>query len=208
MKLYLASNNAHKAAELASLAARDGLGVEIVSARAAGGMPAVAEDTGTFAGNARKKTRALCAVLAARSTGPGHADAWVLADDSGLEVDALAGAPGVESANYAGTGATDAANLAKLLAALHGVPDEKRTARFYCVLALAGRNGEDHLFEGFCEGRLTREARGGAGFGYDPLFIPEGGTRTFAEMGAAEKNGFSHRARAWAGLAEWLRGRK
>jgi XTP/dITP diphosphohydrolase len=197
MKLFLASNNAHKAAELAALAARDGLAAEIISARAAGGMPAVAEDAGTFAGNARKKARALRAHL--------PTDAWALADDSGLCVDALGGGPGVESANYAGPGATDAANQVKLVAAMRDVSDARRGAHFICVLLLAGPDGSEHVFEGRCAGWLLREPRGAAGFGYDPLFVPDGHAATFAEMAAAEKNLISHRFRAWQALAEWLR---
>jgi XTP/dITP diphosphohydrolase len=212
MKLFLASNNAHKAAEFAALAtattasagaagtARPHQPLNIFSARAAGGMPAVAEDAGTFVGNALLKARALRAVLDAQ---PETAGAWALADDSGLRVDALGGAPGVESARYAGPGATDAQNLAKLVAALRGVPAEKRGAEFVCVLALIGPDGTERIFEGRCPGRLLNTPRGAAGFGYDPLFVPEGETRTFAEMDAAEKNARSHRARAWAALAAW-----
>jgi XTP/dITP diphosphohydrolase len=211
MKLFLASNNAHKAAEFAALAAAStvpaGAGsaawpqrLEIFSARTVGGMPAVVEDAGTFSGNALLKARALRAVLNAQ---PEFADAWALADDSGLRVDALDGAPGVESARYAGPSATDAQNLAKLVAALRGVPAEKRGAEFVCVLALIGPDGAERIFEGKCQGRLLAEPRGAAGFGYDPLFVPDGETRTFAEMNAAEKNAGSHRARAWAALAAW-----
>src|SRR5947209_1281025 len=122
MKLYLASGNAHKAGELQTLADASGLAIEIISARAVGGMPPVAEDTGTFVGNARKKAQALRARL--------PPDAWALADDSGLKVDALGGAPGVESAYYAGPQGDGAANLAKLITALLEVPDELRQAHF------------------------------------------------------------------------------
>ncbi len=191
MKLFLASNNTHKATEFSALAARGGQPVEIISAREVGGMPPVVEDAGTFVGNARKKAQALQARLG---------DAWVLADDSGLCVAALGGGPGVESANYAGPGADDAANLTKLRAALSAVPDNKRAAFFCCVLVLAGPGGAEHVFEGRCEGRLLREPRGTTGFGYDPLFVPEGETRSLAEMGAVAKNLLSHRARAWAAL--------
>ena len=120
MKLFLASSNAHKAAELQALADAGALAIEIGSARAVGGMPAVAEDTGTFVGNARKKAHALRAML--------PADAWVLADDSGLCVAELGGGPGVESAYYAGPQGDAAANLAKLVATMGGVPDERRGA--------------------------------------------------------------------------------
>lgn len=197
MKLFLASGNAHKALELQALADAGKLGVEIVSARAVGGMPEVAEDTGTFVGNARKKALALRAKL--------PAGAWALADDSGLCVDELGGGPGVESAYYAGPQGDGAANLAKLVARMRGVPEARRGAHFVCVLFLAGPAGEECVFEGKCDGRLASEPRGGAGFGYDPLFVPEGHQASFAELGDAVKSTLSHRARAWAKLAEWVR---
>jgi XTP/dITP diphosphohydrolase len=189
MKLFLASGNAHKAAEFQALAAASGSPLEIVSARAVGGMPSVAEDTGTFIGNARKKARALRAIV--------PAGAWVLADDSGLCVDALGGAPGVESAYYAGPEGDSAANLAKLVEAMRDVPESGRGARFICVLVLDGPGGAEQVFEGICRGRLLREARGGEGFGYDPLFVPEGGALSIAELSPEKKNAVSHRARAW-----------
>ncbi len=199
MKLYLASGNPHKAAELQALAVRDGLLAQIVSANTLGGMPPVVEDAGTFVGNARKKARALQPRL--------PADAWVLADDSGLCVDALAGAPGVDSAYFAGPEGDAAANLAKLVGLMRDVPAAGRRARFVCVLLVAGPEGAEPVFEGRCEGWLLCEPRGGTGFGYDPLFVPDGQTRSFAELGDAVKNGISHRARAWAQLAEWIRGK-
>jgi len=133
MKLFLASGNPHKARELQGLADRTGGGIEIVSAREVGGMPAVAEDTGTFRGNAQKKARALCSRLP-----PG---AWALADDSGLCVAALHGAPGVDSAYYAGPQGDPAANLAKLIREMRSVPEPERAAYFVCVLFLAGPAG-------------------------------------------------------------------
>ncbi len=196
MKLFLASGNAHKALELQALADAGKLGVEIVSARAVGGMPDVAEDTGTFVGNARKK------VLALRTKLP--AGAWALADDSGLCVDELGGGPGVESAYYAGAQGDGAANLAKLVATMQGVPEARRGAHFVCVLLVAGPAGEERVFEGSCFGRLAGEPRGGAGFGYDPLFVPDGHGASFAELGDAVKATLSHRALAWARLAEWV----
>lgn len=199
MKLYLASANAHKVAELQALADASRLPIEILSARAAGGMPPVVEDAGTFVGNARKKAQALHARL--------PAGAWALADDSGLCVDALGGGPGVESAYFAGPAGDSAANLAKLVAVMRDVPDPQRSAHFTCVLVLAGPDGLEHAFEGRCPGRLLREPRGGAGFGYDPVFVPDGYTQSYAELGDAVKNEVSHRARAWAKLAEWIRGR-
>lgn len=199
MRVFLASGNAHKAAELRALAAATLSAVEIFSAREVGGMPPVEEDTGTFIGNARKKAFAL------RSRLP--ADGWALADDSGVEVDALDGAPGVESAYFAGPQGDAAANLAKLVTVMRDVPEEKRRARFICVLLLVGPDGDEQVFEGKCEGRLLREPRGGAGFGYDPLFVPDGYVQSYAELGDDVKNTISHRARAWAQLAAWVRSR-
>ena len=144
MKLYLASGNAHKVLEFQALADASGLDLEIISAKAVGGMPAVVEDTGTFIGNATKKARALKAIL--------PSDAWVLADDSGLCVDALNGGPGVESAYYAGPQGDSAANLAKLVQTMRGVPDQRRGAFFVCVLVLIDGTGQEHVFEGRCNG--------------------------------------------------------
>jgi XTP/dITP diphosphohydrolase len=196
MKLYLASGNAHKAGEFQSLADATGNPIEIVPATVVGGMPAVVEDAGTFAGNARKKALALRARL--------PADAWALADDSGLCVDALGGAPGVESAYFAGPQGDSAANLKKLVAAVQGVPEARRGAHFTCVLVVAGPAGE-FTFEGRCTGQLLSEPRGGGGFGYDPLFVPEGYEQSFSELGPGIKNRLSHRGRAWEKLAEWLK---
>jgi len=196
MKIYLASGNAHKAREFQALADAGGLPVEIISATAAGGMPAVVEDAGTFAGNARKKAQALKARL--------PAGAWALADDSGLCVAALDGAPGVESAYYAGPRASGAENLAKLVTSLRDVPEDRRAACFVCVLVLVGPDGEEHVFEGRCEGTLRREPAGAGGFGYDPVFVPTGYNQTFAELAGEVKNRLSHRGRAWANLAAWL----
>ena len=199
IRIFLASGNAHKVAELRDLAADSGLGVSIHSAREAGGMPPVVEDTGTFRGNAGKKARALLGVL--------PAGAWALADDSGVCVDALGGEPGVESAYYAGPQADSAANLAKLVDVMRPVPEGRRGASFLCVLCLAGPGGVEEYFEGRCLGRLRHEPRGGDGFGYDPLFIPDGHSQTYAELGDAVKRRISHRAQAWAGLAGWWRAR-
>lgn len=192
--IHLASGNRHKAEEFQRLADESGLPVRIVPAAP---MPDVVEDAGTFPGNAEKKARALAAGL--------PAGAWVLADDSGVCVDALDGAPGVESAYFAGPQHDAAANLRKLAAVMRGVPPERRAARFVCVLALAGPAGGTRFFEGRCEGRLAPEPAGGGGFGYDPLFIPDGFAVTYAQLPEAEKNRISHRGRAWRQFAEWLR---
>lgn len=193
MKLYLASGNRHKVQEFQALVDASGLPLEIVSARDAGGMPQVEEDTGTFVGNARKKALALKSLL--------PADAWVLADDSGLCVDALGGAPGVESAYYAGPQGDSAANLAKLVEVMRTVSDEKRAAHFTCVLVLIDGSGREQVFEGRCDGKLLREPRGGSGFGYDPLFVPVGHEKSLAELDEALKNQLSHRGHAWSVMA-------
>ncbi len=199
MRLHLASGNAHKAEEFAALAAAAGLPLEVVSAQAVGGMPPVVEDTGTFAGNAAKKARALQARL--------PAGAWVLADDSGLCVDALAGAPGVESAYYAGPQGDSAANLRRLVQVMRDVPADQRGAHFACVLVLRDGAGGEHVFAGRCDGTLRAAPTGGAGFGYDPLFVPAGQEQTFAQLPSAVKGELSHRGRAWAQLADWWRAR-
>jgi XTP/dITP diphosphohydrolase len=194
MKLFLASGNPHKAAEFQAMADALGSGpgapIEVVSAAAIGGMPHVDEDTGTFVGNARKKADALFPRL--------PAGAWAMADDSGLCVDELDGAPGVESAYYAGPQGDSAANLAKLVQMMRGVPEARRRAAFVCVLVLKGPGGEERVFEGRCPGRLALEPRGAGGFGYDPLFVPDGREKTLAEMAPELKNAISHRGLAWS----------
>lgn len=148
------------------------------------------ENGGKLEENAVKK-----ALAAARFTG-----LWALADDTGLEVDALGGGPGVRSARYAGERASAAENNARLLSALAGLPPEKRKARFACVMALASPSGEIKVSRGALEGRITAEARGAEGFGYDPLFEVGGGPRTLAEYSGEEKNSVSHRALALKSL--------
>jgi XTP/dITP diphosphohydrolase len=189
--LVFATRNAGKLVELRQLLPGiDVLGVHDAAARLRRAIPEVEEDADTFAGNAIKKARAV-----SQATGfP------ALADDSGLEVAALDGAPGVWSARYAGPGADDAANNAKLLAALTGVPAERRTARFRAVLALADATGplSDAVItaEGACEGVVLDAARGTGGFGYDPLFLVPALGQTFGELDVAAKGELSHRARA------------
>lgn len=192
----MATNNRGKLEELRSLSLCHE--AEWVTVKDVLGMPlSVVEDGETFDQNALKKAEAAC-----RATG-----CWALADDSGLEVDALALLPGVHSARYAGEGATDEQNNQKLLDALRGVPDHQRTARFRCVLALCFPSGEPPLLcSGVCEGIIGRAPRGEGGFGYDPLFVVEGVCgRTMAELPTAEKNQLSHRARAMAVLGPALR---
>lgn len=193
LRIFLATGNRHKAQEFQKLADASGLAVTIEPAAQ---MPSVVEDAGTFVGNARKKAAALKVVL--------PPDAWVLADDSGLCVDALDGAPGVESAYYAGPKANGVQNLAKLVERMRPVDDTARQAHFICVLVLRGPDGAEHVFEGRCDGRLQREPAGAGGFGYDPVFVPVGYAQTFAELGDEVKNRLSHRGRAWVKLAEWL----
>ncbi|MDX1419207.1 MAG: RdgB/HAM1 family non-canonical purine NTP pyrophosphatase [Rubricoccaceae bacterium] len=192
MTLVLATRNPGKVAELA--AALDGLPVALVTA-AEVGAPEVEEDADTLRGNAEKKARALHA----------HTGHPALADDTGLEVDALDGAPGVYSSRYAGPEADDEANRRTLLANLAGAPT--RTARFRTVLAFADRDVV-FFFDGVCEGVIATEEAGTGGFGYDALFRPaEGDGRTFAEMTGEEKNRISHRGRAVAQAAAFLRER-
>jgi len=199
MRLLLASNNAKKRTELEVLLGP--LGVEVAVPADFGGLPDVEEDADTFAGNAAKK-----AVAAARRTG-----AWALADDSGLVVDALDGAPGVHSARYGGEHGDDAGNNAKLLAALADVPHEQRTAHFACALCLADPEGNVQLeLEGRVNGHVLEAPRGESGFGYDPLFLftEEGQAvapgRSFAELSLDDKSLVSHRGRALRQLAARL----
>jgi len=193
MKLLIATNNAHKTAEIRAILG--GHFDEIFSLKEAGLDIDVVEDGDTFEANALKK-----AVEALRAA-EGIADA-ALSDDSGLMVDALGGAPGVRSARYAGEPSDPAANNAKLLRALDGVAN--RAARFRCALALAAPDGRAWCVEGRCEGRIAHAAAGGGGFGYDPLFVPDGQARTFAELPAAEKHRLSHRGAALAAAAaQW-----
>lgn len=198
MKLLLASNNPKKLRELERML--DGLDVQIVLPSDVGGLADVVEDQPSFRANAAKK-----ALNAARSTG-----LWALADDSGLEVDALDGAPGVFSARYAGAHGDDDANNALLLERLAGIPDERRGARFVCALALARPDGSIAAeIEGEARGRIATERRGTRDFGYDPLFVfTEPGHsatgRGFAELSADEKARVSHRGRALRELARLL----
>lgn len=198
MELLLATGNPKKIGELEGLLRP--LGIDLLTPAEVGGIPDVEEDAPTFTGNAEKKARA-----AARSTGR-----WCLADDSGLEVEHLNGAPGVHSARYAGSHGDTEANNARLLRELQGVPEESRGARFVCALALARPDGElEVVLQGTANGRILERARGTEGFGYDPLFlfIEEGHAATgrgFAELVAEEKGEISHRGRALAQLADYL----
>jgi len=189
--LILASQNQHKVEELREILS----GVDLKAMPAGFEMPP--EDGETFSDNALIKARAIRAEFG----GP------VLADDSGIEVDALGGRPGVRSARYAGEDASDGENLAKALADLAATGGDP-AARYVCVIAYIDESGEEHLFEGFCEGRLIQEPRGDGGFGYDPAFIPDetgpDDQRTMAEVSPAEKHAISHRGKAARQLAGFL----
>ena len=209
--LLIATRNRHKVQEIRTIL---GDAFRYLSLDDFPGAPAIREHAATFSGNAALKATGLARWLtetpaaAARLANSG--DVLVLADDSGLEVDALDGAPGVHSARFAALDAgtdgnsPDAANNAKLLRLLAHVPSAKRTARFRCALALApvpGRGqarGETRFFAGACEGHIDCGPRGAGGFGYDPLFIPRGFEQSFAELGEETKNRLSHRAAALA----------
>lgn len=179
MRIYVATHNKHKLSEMAAIL---GPGAELEP-----DDPGVEENAPDFRGNA---------LLKARATASRHPGEWVMADDSGLEVDALGGEPGVRSARYAGEPESAARNNEKLLARLAGRKD--RRARFRCCIAVISPGGAERFAEGACEGTIIESPAGAEGFGYDPLFLPEGGDRTFAELSAGEKNAVSHRARALA----------
>lgn len=181
--LVLATRNAHKKGEIARLL--EGAGVEVRDLSAFPDFPETVEDAPDLAGNAAKKAREAAAACRA----------WALADDTGLEVDALGGAPGVLSARWAGPGKSYADNNAKLLRELAATPAPRRTARFRTVMALCAPDGSVVFEEGRLDGTIAEAPRGTNGFGYDPLFLlPDG--RTLAELGEDEKNAVSHRGRA------------
>ena len=203
--IIIASANAHKAEEIQAL-----LGPEFLcrTLRDFPDAPEVEEDAATFAGNAVKKALTLVNWL---KQSEDHTEGWVLADDSGLEVDALDGAPGVLSARYAATerqpgNSPDEKNNAKLLLELKGRAAHHRAARFRCVIALAqaGQYNQPKIFNGTCEGHIEEAARGTHGFGYDPLFVPDGHEQTFGELGESVKSQLSPRSAALRQLKEWL----
>jgi XTP/dITP diphosphohydrolase len=184
MKIVLASRNQGKLREIRDLL--DGLEIEFVSLADIDQPPEVVEDGETFYANALKKARTIAE----------YANCPALADDSGLEVEVLRGAPGVHSARYAGPGADDLSNMEKLLRDLEGVPPERRMAAFRCVLVLCYPDGRHQAFEGRWEGRISEAMRGRRGFGYDPVFYLDEAGKTVAELSPEEKNRRSHRARA------------
>lgn len=194
MRLVLATANPDKAVEIARILADAGLGVDLVPRPT--DVPEVDETGDTLVENARLKATTLAAATGLPA----------VADDTGLAIDALDGAPGVFSARFAGPDATDADNRALALARLAGVEADRRTARFTTVAVVCWPDGRELVAEGSVEGVVTAAARGVGGFGYDPVFAPtEGDGRTFAEMSAAEKHAISHRGRAFRTLAEGLR---
>ena len=209
--LFIATANAHKIDEFRHLLGGRHL---VLSFRDTSARIDVPETADTFEGNAALKAVAWARYLAIDACNLGVA--WVVADDSGLEVDALGGAPGVHSARFAaldlgGAGnSPDADNNAKLLRLMQDVPEDRRGARFRCVLAVAPVSDPNpsavRCFSGACEGRLLRSGAGAHGFGYDPLFVPAGEDRSFAELGAEAKARLSHRGRAVAALSRWLDG--
>ena len=229
--LIVATRNLHKVREIEAIL---GPTYRFHSSNEFPGLPEVAEDAATFAGNATKKAVAVADWLRAGMCLPGgpiplpmdqKSPVYVLADDSGLEVDALRGQPGIHSARFAALEKRDSdvprdeANNRKLLGLLAEVPLEKRTARFRCVIALVpmpparerfsaspcsvdGTELQVELFEGVCEGKIRLEPAGAAGFGYDPLFVPEGFRQSFAEMEDRKKNTLSHRFKALMNLRD------
>ncbi|MHB1066075.1 MAG: RdgB/HAM1 family non-canonical purine NTP pyrophosphatase [Candidatus Nanopelagicales bacterium] len=190
-RVVLATRNRHKLDELHRILLASGLDVELVGADAYPGLPDVPETESSFAGNALLKARAVAAATGLPA----------IADDSGLAVDALNGMPGVLSARWSGRDANDRANVELLLGQLDDVPERRRGAAFHCAAAVALPDGTERVVEGSVEGVIIREARGTGGFGYDPVFVPLGGTRTLAEIPAAEKDAISHRGRALEALA-------
>lgn len=194
MKIVLASRNRKKIRELETFLSEISSDINVLSLDDIGFHDEIVEDGSTFAENSRIK-----ALVPAKLGYIG------VADDSGLEVDALGGEPGVYSARYSGEGATDEKNNRKLLAALENIPDEKRTARFRTVVTCVFPDGREIQVDGVCEGRILREPRGNDGFGYDPLFYYEPLKKTFAELTSDEKNSVSHRGRAMRRFAAELR---
>lgn len=224
ISLFIATRNAHKAGEIRAIL---GDRFQLRTLNDFSDAPKVVEDAETFAGNATKKVVELAKWLMRIPNARLQIPNFVLADDSGLEVDALNGAPGVHSARFAAPNSaksgntSDADNNAKLLRLLKDVPLERRAARFHCVIALTpvlpekvevaspvcyadGFETQTELFDGVCEGRIIFAPRGHNGFGYDPLFVPDGYDQTFAELGDDEKNQLSHRAKALAKLKNFF----
>ncbi|NLE98351.1 MAG: RdgB/HAM1 family non-canonical purine NTP pyrophosphatase [Propionibacterium sp.] len=194
----LATNNPKKLAELRRVVESAELDVEVLGLSDLPRYPEPEETERTFQGNAMIKARE-----AARQTGE-----FAVADDSGLEVDELNGMPGVRSSRWAGPMGDDEENNELLLAQLHGVPADRRKARFHCALALVAPDGEELAWHGIMEGRIADAPRGENGFGYDPLFIPDRESRTTAQMTPEEKDTISHRGKAVRAFVAWLGGNR
>jgi len=194
-RLVIATKNAGKVAEVRDLLGA--MGFDVVSLRDLSDAPGIVEDADDFAGNAAKKALAVLSAYGCAA----------LSDDSGLEVDALGGAPGVRSARYGGEGLADAARNDLLLAALRGIPAAARTARFRCALAFAEPGAALQMFDGVLPGRIAFAPRGVHGFGYDPIFVPDGYDVSLAEIPPEEKRRVSHRGRALAAFARWVESR-
>lgn len=188
LPLLVSTRNAHKIGEIRAIL---GPGFVVSDLSVIPDMPEVDETGTTFEENATLKAVAASMLF----------EGWVIADDSGIEADALGGAPGVYSARYAGVKATDTENTAKLLADLGDNPD--RTGRFRCVIVLARAGRKLAAFSGAIEGTILKATTGEGGFGYDPIFVPEGHTESFAQLPATTKNALSHRGRALEKLREW-----
>ena len=195
MRIFLATNNRHKIEEISAILRQPVPTLEITTINDYPNFQKVEEDAPTLEGNAFLKARA-----GFRETG-----LMTVADDTGLEVFYLNMQPGVFAARYAGPSATYEDNNAKLLQAMKGVPPRRRGARFRCAVAIVGK-GLEKTVEGFIEGVIRETPRGAGGFGYDPLFVPQGFDRTYAELTSEEKNTISHRARAFVKAAEILKG--
>ena len=192
-RIAIASHNAHKLREIARICA-DWPVAWLTVENHEGPWPEVEETGSTYLENARLKAEAGAAALGLPA----------LADDSGIEVDALGGRPGPRSARFAGEDATDERNLQELIRALKGVPGSGRTARYRCLAVLASPDGDEVSAEGICEGTLLTKPRGSGGFGYDPIFVPAGWDDTMAELSDEEKDRISHRGRALRALRDVL----
>jgi len=190
--IVLATANAHKLREFQQILSGDA--ITLVAQDAFPGCPDVIEDGSSFEENALKKARAIAA----------HTGCIAMADDSGLEVDALDGAPGIYSARYAGEPCSDARNIERLLKSMCHLDDAQRGAQFRCVIAVVAPEGRQLTVEGMCRGRITEAPAGSDGFGYDPVFLHEPSGMTFAQLSSQEKHSLSHRGRAVQALREQL----
>ena len=190
-RVVLATRNPHKVEEVRRILSESGPDLELIGLHSVGNVPEVAETGATFSDNALLKARTVAPAVGLP----------VIAEDSGICVDALNGMPGVLSARWAGRHGDDRANLDLVLAQTADMPDERRGAHFVCAAALVMPSGEERVAVGRLDGRLAREPRGTGGFGYDPIFLPEGNDRTTAEMQQSEKDAISHRGRAFRAMA-------